>query len=92
MITFMSHTRPPIVLTVLAVIAAAAAAYVTVSTIGNASDGVELTARGVGFPVLLWFLTIVCTTLAAIRWWQRRRYLLSATPEERARTALRGTD
>jgi ribose/xylose/arabinose/galactoside ABC-type transport system permease subunit len=52
--------------------------------VSNVSAGTELTPRGIGFPVLLWFLAIVFLALAAIRWTQRARYVRATTPEERA--------
>jgi hypothetical protein len=84
----MNHIPRPIIITALAIIALAAAVLITATVVTSVSRGVELTARGVGFPALLWFLTLVLTGLAAIGWWQRRRYIRGTTPEERRAARL----
>lgn len=78
------HVARPIVISVLALVAVTFAAYITGSIVTNVSAGVELTAKSIGLPILLWFLAIVLAALATIGWAQRRRYVRSTTPEERA--------
>ena len=78
------HIGRPVVLSVLALAAVAVAAYITASVMTNVAAGVELSVRGVGFPVLLWFLAVVVLALAVMRWVQRSRYVRATTPEQRA--------
>jgi hypothetical protein len=78
-----NHIGRPIIITVIGVVAAVFAVLITVSTIGSASAGAELSVRGIGFPVLLWFIALGALTIAGIRWVQRRRYVRTTTPEER---------
>lgn len=79
----MSPVNRPIILTGIAVIAVVIAVYITGSAIERVDAGVEVTPRGVSFPVFLWFIAIVATGLAVIRWVQWAHYVRATTPEER---------
>lgn len=80
----MNRVGAPIIVTVLSVLISAFAVMITASTIGNISTGTEVTAKSIGFPVLLWFITLVFLALTVIGWTQRIRYVRATTPEERA--------
>lgn len=82
----MSRVSRPIVPTVVALVTMMITAYIAVSTIEHLANGGEVSVRGVGFPLLLTLMSVLTTAFAAVRWVQRRRYVESTTPEERAHT------
>lgn len=78
----MKPSPRPTVALVLAVVLLGVTAYLVVSIVQRMP--VELSPRGIGFPLLTLVFGVLALALGIWQLIQRRRYLASTTPQQRA--------